>query len=228
METNTILTTAIVLTASYSFAQSVKVDAGLPGYRPTDEFTAIVARNAERFGRLVSDLLDLAHLDAGEYQVHGQPIELRAAVGRAQKLLGEQAADNAIKYTPEGGRVGVVATRSHDSIEVSVWDTGPGIEPQHRVRVFERSYRVDPGRSRELGGTGLGLSIVQASGGRARRPRRRRRSARRRRAILVHAAGRAGYRRRRLTGTDRLNIADLKARQWRTESPRWRAEERAV
>ncbi len=70
--------------------------------------------------------------------------------------------DNAIKFTPEGGRVELEADRQTDGrARLCVSDTGPGIPEKARERVFERFYRVDRGRSRELGGTGLGLSIVK-------------------------------------------------------------------
>jgi two-component system phosphate regulon sensor histidine kinase PhoR len=69
--------------------------------------------------------------------------------------------DNAIKYTPAGGHVWVDARPNGERIRIEVRDDGPGIAPRNRERVFERFYRVDPGRSRELGGTGLGLSIVK-------------------------------------------------------------------
>jgi len=69
--------------------------------------------------------------------------------------------DNAIKYTPSGGRV--TAAWSADDVRATlvVSDTGPGIPPEHRDRIFDRFYRVDDARSRESGGAGLGLSICR-------------------------------------------------------------------
>ena len=69
--------------------------------------------------------------------------------------------DNAIKYTPSGGHVTIQAGEKDGFIETTVADDGPGIGPEHLPHVFERFYRVDKARSRELGGTGLGLSIVK-------------------------------------------------------------------
>jgi two-component system phosphate regulon sensor histidine kinase PhoR len=73
---------------------------------------------------------------------------------------------NAVKYTPDDGHVEIRAERGAvqsgaSTIHIDVCDDGTGIEPRHRARIFERFYRVDPGRSREMGGTGLGLSIVK-------------------------------------------------------------------
>ncbi|MGM0555139.1 MAG: ATP-binding protein [Myxococcota bacterium] len=68
---------------------------------------------------------------------------------------------NAVKYISEDGRVTVSAIKEDATIRVRVEDNGPGVGPQHRDRLFERFYRVDSGRSRDVGGTGLGLSIVK-------------------------------------------------------------------
>jgi signal transduction histidine kinase len=69
--------------------------------------------------------------------------------------------DNAIKYTPEKGTITISVGAGEKFVEVSVADTGIGIPLQDLPRIFERFYRVDKARSRELGGTGLGLSIVK-------------------------------------------------------------------
>lgn len=69
--------------------------------------------------------------------------------------------DNALRYTPSGGRVELFCVQSEHHFTVTVRDNGIGIEPQHLPRLTERFYRVDAGRSREVGGTGLGLAIVK-------------------------------------------------------------------
>ena len=69
--------------------------------------------------------------------------------------------DNAVKYTPEGGAVEVIAYNSGNDVIIKIKDNGIGISKEHIPRLFERFYRVDKARSRNVGGTGLGLAIVK-------------------------------------------------------------------
>jgi signal transduction histidine kinase len=91
-------------------------------------------------------------IDRGAERVHADPTALRQIL---QNLL-----ENAVRYTP-AGRVTLFSRVEPGGIAVGVRDTGIGIPHQHLPRIFERFYRVDPGRSREAGGTGLGLAIVR-------------------------------------------------------------------
>ena len=93
---------------------------------------------------------------------------VHADVQRVHEVL-VNLLDNAIKYTPPGSRVQISAVADNHFLKVCIADNGPGIAVEHLPRIFERFYRVDKARSRELGGTGLGLAIVkhiiQAHGG---------------------------------------------------------------
>jgi two-component system, OmpR family, phosphate regulon sensor histidine kinase PhoR len=154
-------------------------------------FVEIVSRHAERLSRLAQDLLDLSRLESGQWRFEPATVQARDAAAQVVELFREAATqkglslasevpaalavradpralelvlvnlvDNAVKYTPRGS-VSIRGARDGAGVVLSVEDTGPGIEVQHQQRIFERFYRVDPGRSREAGGTGLGLAIVK-------------------------------------------------------------------
>ncbi|MDP2652820.1 MAG: ATP-binding protein [Candidatus Omnitrophota bacterium] len=109
------------------------------------------------------------HLYKDQLEKHGPKIRVRIPADLPPVLVDrvkiEQAfvnlLDNAIKFTPPDGSIEIAAHRENDYVRVHFTDTGIGIAPEHLPRVFERFYRVDKGRSREMGGTGLGLSIVK-------------------------------------------------------------------
>jgi two-component system, OmpR family, phosphate regulon sensor histidine kinase PhoR len=98
----------------------------------------------------------------------GEPVRVKADEEGLRVIL-NNLIDNAIKYTPESGAVNVEWRSEGEVASIDVTDTGIGLSREDQTRVFERFYRVDKARSRELGGTGLGLSIVkhltQAFGG---------------------------------------------------------------
>lgn len=155
-------------------------------------FLEAIMRNAKRLGQLITDLLDLAQLESGNYRIEIERIHLASPLGQIIKGYEDRALsksmqittdfdpndsvwgdtralnhvvgnylENAIKYTPDGGTISLRTVRTPGAIRIEVEDNGPGIEPRHHTRLFERFYRVDTGRSRELGGTGLGLAIVK-------------------------------------------------------------------
>ncbi len=130
-----------------SGARVPEPDATVPGEVAAD----VVASFAEQAARKP---LELRHEARGA-------VTLVTDRERLRRIL-ENLVDNAVKYTPAGGHV-VVTTRTGPDglVRIEVRDDGPGIGAEHRARIFERFYRVDKARSRELGGTGLGLAIVK-------------------------------------------------------------------
>jgi len=144
----------------------------------------------ERMSRLASDLLFLAETDAPD-TVERRPVvlhELAAEVWERARavdagshelafaqtepvtVLGDRdrlaqmlwnLVENALRYTPDGGRVSLALRSNGRVADVTVADTGIGIPTEHLPRIFERFYRVDRARSREHGGAGLGLAIVR-------------------------------------------------------------------
>jgi two-component system OmpR family sensor kinase len=117
---------------------------------------------AVEVGTLVTSVVDEARTTARERSVElacGDTSGGATVSGSedALRILFNNVVDNAVRYTPPGGRVSVVCERDGDSVQVAVQDTGPGIPEEERERVFDRFYR---GRSAAGSGTGLGLAIV--------------------------------------------------------------------
>jgi two-component system phosphate regulon sensor histidine kinase PhoR len=163
------------------------------------EFLTTIHRNAQRIAGLVSDLLVLDQLGSRAKTVDERvPVALASVVEDTARttrgvspdaqidadvpgeleVLGtreglehvvQNLIDNAVKYGG-GTAIAIRAERADGHVQLSVRDLGPGIPKGHEDRVFERFFRIDPGRSRNLGGSGLGLAIVksqvEAMGGR--------------------------------------------------------------
>ncbi|MEM1027414.1 MAG: ATP-binding protein [Planctomycetota bacterium] len=112
-----------------------------------------------------------AHAKSIELQIDTEPLTAQVVPTLLEQAL-VNLIDNAIKYSPAQTVVQIKAERRNEEVMISVADEGRGIEPEHLPRVFERFYRTDRARSRQLGGTGLGLSIVkhiaESLGGKAR------------------------------------------------------------
>jgi len=121
---------------------------------------------AFRFDSLVKSSVEKMELSAKE---KGQIVECFSIGDKPQVLADKDKIEqvilnlltNAIKYTPEGGKITVYVGRMYSDAYVKVVDSGIGIPKEDIDRVFERFYRVDKARSREMGGTGLGLSIAK-------------------------------------------------------------------
>lgn len=117
-------------------------------------------------GDLASDVAETMRplADAKKLQLAVAANGAATVVGDADRLkqVVYNLLDNAIKYTPQAGRVEVAVANVGGSIELAIRDTGVGIAADHLPHVFERFYRVDKARTRAEGGTGLGLSIVES------------------------------------------------------------------
>ncbi|HEU4949213.1 MAG TPA: ATP-binding protein [Candidatus Deferrimicrobiaceae bacterium] len=161
------------------------------GAPPESSFIQVALGNALRMERLIDDLLELSRAETGAVPLEkeetsissflarvadpfrpsanqaGKTLEIEAGAGafradpRKLALALSNLVDNALKYGKEGGRVTLSGRIEGGDCLLEVADDGPGISPEHLPRIFERFYRVDKGRSRELGGTGLGLSIAK-------------------------------------------------------------------
>lgn len=164
------------------------------------KFLKVIESEAERLTRLVQELLNISRIEEGRYRVEKKPFPIKPLIddiiainkGRSKahhlkvrlpKHLGEaygdedkieevlsNLADNAIRYSPQGGKVEIEVKEDKKKFTFSVSDEGVGISQEHLEKIFERFHRVDSKVTRETGGTGLGLSIskyiVEAHGGR--------------------------------------------------------------
>ena len=125
-----------------------------------------VATERIRLDKKAHDVCEMLSIHASEKQVtinnrlNDEPVYIIGNPDRVEQLL-INLTENAIKYNKPGGSVTVQVFANQDEANVTISDTGIGIAEEHLPRLFERFYRVDKGRSRQMGGTGLGLAIVK-------------------------------------------------------------------
>jgi two-component system phosphate regulon sensor histidine kinase PhoR len=178
------------LTSIKGFIETI-LDGAIDDREITIKFLSIIFQETERLNHLIHDLLDISKLESGQMEVKNHDINLPGLIENILVSLENQLRDknlqltlaldvevipgdedlmrevlinlldNAIKYTPEGGTVKVGCEQRTEGFYFYVEDTGIGIPKESISRIFERFYRVDKGRSRDMGGTGLGLSIVK-------------------------------------------------------------------
>ncbi len=138
-----------------------------------DAGTIRLNRDVVDLGELARDVVSGLGILAEERQQHLNLTVADAVRVSADRLVVREAIanliDNAVKYSPRGSQIEVKVHSDSDGAVLTVSDHGPGIAAEHRDRIFDRFYRVDEGRSRDMGGTGLGLAIakwaVEANGG---------------------------------------------------------------
>ena len=131
-----------------------RADYGVEALQLATEDLREIVREVCGQGKTLSEAKDVHFRE----QIPEQPVWVKADAHALQRLF-LILIDNAIKYTPKGGRVDVVVRRENGFAIGEIRDTGIGIAPEHLPNVFERFYRADKARSRESGGVGLGLSI---------------------------------------------------------------------
>ncbi|HEY6804511.1 MAG TPA: ATP-binding protein [Pyrinomonadaceae bacterium] len=178
------------LTAIVAFVETLQTGA-LDDRESSQRFLSIISKNASRMHGLIDDILELTAIEGGNVQLRRSEVELSEVVSEVAAALSGKASahnvsivdevpedvivnadprrleqmvtnliDNAIKFGRDGGTV-KVTYHSNERDEISIEDNGDGIPAQHLERLFERFYRVDRARSRDMGGTGLGLAIVK-------------------------------------------------------------------
>ena len=119
-----------------------------------------------RLDKMAYDVADMLSIHAGEKEVtinchlNKEPVNIMGNSDRVEQML-INLIENAIKYNKPGGSVTVQVFSNGVEANVAISDTGIGIAEENLPRLFERFYRVDKGRSRQMGGTGLGLAIVK-------------------------------------------------------------------